>query len=133
MKKTSAFTLIEIVIALAVLIVGLVGVVAVIPMGQRSSKEAAVLTQATLVATEKIAEVKAHGYDIISQEPPPFALTGTKADIAWEVQISDVLDSDFTGFVTLPLQNLKKIIIIVSYQIKRKTRQDSYHTFVAQF
>ena len=66
-ESISAFTLIEIVIALVVLIVGLVGVLAVIPMGQNSSKEAATVTRATMVGTQKLSEIKSYGYDEIGR------------------------------------------------------------------
>jgi len=132
-RKRDGFTLIELVIALAVLVIGLVGIIAVIPLGQRASKDASVISNTAMLATEKIAEIKAYGYDNIASDPPPFALSGVKDDISWSVRISDVLASDFTQFVTLPVQHLKKIVVTAAYKIKNKTREDTYHSFVAQF
>ena len=88
----------------------------------------------TMVASEKIAEIKAYGYDKVAEEPPFFALSGTKDDIDWVITIEDVLDSDFQDLVALPVQNLKKIVITVTYKVKNnQTRQDTFRSFIADF
>ncbi|MFC1809734.1 prepilin-type N-terminal cleavage/methylation domain-containing protein [Candidatus Omnitrophota bacterium] len=127
------FTLVELVIALAVLVIGLVGIIAVIPLGQKSAKDAAIISRATMVATEKISEIKAYGYIMVAEEPPSFDLSGTKEGINWEVVIEDVLASDFVDFVALPVQDLKKITVTVTYTVNSKTRQDVFRSFVADF
>lgn len=127
------FTLVEIVIALTVLVIGLVGVIAVIPLGQQSARDSSVITRSAIVASQKMAEVKSYKYEKIIQETPPFPLTGTTDDISWDIQIVDVLASDFDKLVTLPVQHLKKIVVTVSYKIRNKTKDDTFHSFVAQF
>jgi type II secretory pathway pseudopilin PulG len=129
-----AFTLVELVIALAVLIIGLVGIIAVIPLGQKSAKDAAIISRAAMVASEKIAEVKAYGYTKVAEDPPVFTLSGTKDDIDWEIAIDDVLAADFDEFVALPVQDLKKIVVTVTYAIKNnQPRQDTFRSFIADF
>ena len=59
----SAFTLIEVTIALLILAVGLVGILTLFPVGFDASGRAANLTEATFLAQEKIEELKRDGYD----------------------------------------------------------------------
>lgn len=133
-RNKKGFTLVELVIALAVLVIGLVGIIAVIPLGQKSARDAAIISRATMVASEKIAEIKAYGYAKVTEEPPIFDLSGTKDDIDWTVTIEDVIGSDFDEFVTLPVQALKKIIVTVTYKIKtNQTRQDTFRSYIADF
>ncbi len=59
----SAFTLIEITIALLILAVGLVGILALFPVGFDASVRAANITKATFLAQELIEDLKREGYD----------------------------------------------------------------------
>ncbi len=133
-RGPKAFTLVELVIALAVLIIGLVGIIAVIPLGQKSAKDAAIISRAAMVASEKISEIKAYGYSRVTEDPLPFALSGTKDDIDWTITIDDVLAADFDEFVTLPVHDLKKIVVTVSYFVKNnQPREDTFRSFIADF
>ena len=133
MKQNSGFTILELVIALTVLIVGLVGVISVIPLGQKSAKDAAEITQAAMLATEKLGEIKAYGYERVAEDPPSFPLTGQRDGVSWSVVISDVLDSDFGGVTTIPVGGLKKIVLTINYTVNNNPRTDVFHTFVAEF
>ncbi len=59
----SGFTLIEITIALLILAVGLVGILALFPVGFDASVRAANITKATFLAQEVIEDLKREGYD----------------------------------------------------------------------
>lgn len=132
-QKRKGFTLVELVIALSVLVIGLVGIIVVIPLGQRSAKDASVVTRAAMAAAGKIEEIQAYGFDHVAAEPPPFALSGTDGNIQWTVTISDVLVSDFSELVTIPVQHLKKIVVTVTYSINQQQRSDTFSSFIAQF
>ena len=71
----SAFTLIEITIALLVLTVGLLGILALFPVGLDASGMAAMTTKATFLAQEDIEEAKRLGYgnvvEIDPKQPAP--------------------------------------------------------------
>ncbi len=77
--KHSGFTLIEIVFALAVLLIGLVGVLALFPVGLTASKKAGDYTTAALVAEQVIANIRSAGYNVYTvgwykpspTDPPP--------------------------------------------------------------
>ena len=66
MKKVRGFTLLEVVIALAIFAVGLVGLLSLFPVSFQVSKRASDLTEATIYAQEKIEDLKRQGYDNIT-------------------------------------------------------------------
>ena len=63
MKKDSGFSLLEILIAMAILIIGVTAVVNLFPVGLNASKRAANFTMAGILAQEKMAELMYLGYD----------------------------------------------------------------------
>ena len=62
MRNHSGFSLLEILIALAILIVGVAAIVNVFPVGLHASKRAADFTSAAILAQEKMAELMYLGY-----------------------------------------------------------------------
>jgi prepilin-type N-terminal cleavage/methylation domain-containing protein len=60
-SKLTGFTLIEIVIALAILVIGLIGVLALFPTGMVASKRAGDLNMATIAAGEVLANIRKIG------------------------------------------------------------------------
>jgi prepilin-type N-terminal cleavage/methylation domain-containing protein len=63
MKKKQGFSLLEIIIALAILIIGVASVVNMFPVGLHASKRAADFSSAAILAQEKMAEAMYLGYD----------------------------------------------------------------------
>lgn len=60
--NNKGFTLIEITIALLILAIGLVGILALFPVGFDASGRAANITEATFLAQERIEDLKREGY-----------------------------------------------------------------------
>ncbi len=67
MKKNSGFSLLEILIAMAILIIGVSAVINLFPVGLNASKRAADFTMVGILAQEKMAEVMYFGYDNVGQ------------------------------------------------------------------
>ena len=65
-KRKNGFTLIEIIMALTILGIGLVSVMAYLPIALDASKKAADLTSASMVAQRVLEEVKLAGVDDIT-------------------------------------------------------------------
>ncbi|HAM41134.1 MAG TPA: hypothetical protein DDX89_05035 [Candidatus Omnitrophica bacterium] len=63
LKSAKGFSLVEVVIAIAILAVGLVGSMRVFPMGLRASRRAEELSRATLLAERTMAATKLRSWD----------------------------------------------------------------------
>src|SRR3989338_7037675 len=98
----SAFTLIEITIALLILAIGIVGILTLFPVGFDASGRASNIIEATFLAQELIEEAKRVGYDDITARnentPPVFS---TKYD-------HDLLVYDID-----PTKGLKEVVVRV--------------------
>ena len=66
-KRNKGFTLLEILIALTILMIGVASVVNMFPIGLHASKRLADFSSAGILAQEKIAELMYLGYDNVNQ------------------------------------------------------------------
>ncbi len=78
--KSKAFTLIEVLIAVAILAGGLLAVFYMFPLGMRQLRISRILMDMSFFAKEKIEEIKT--YDIVEDS------SGTKGDIQWQISLS---------------------------------------------
>jgi type II secretory pathway pseudopilin PulG len=123
------FTLIEIMLSIVILITGLVGVILVIPMAQKLAGRSALATRSAIIASEKIEELKAKGYDeLISQA----TWSGNADPFSWEATISDVEADDFEMSETTPTDKFIKIDMTVTYKTQGKQRTDTFTTFYSE-
>ncbi len=67
MKTNSGFSLLEILIAMAILIIGVAAVVNLFPVGLNASKRAADFSMVGMLAQAKLAELMYLGYDNLDQ------------------------------------------------------------------
>jgi len=114
--KRSGFTLIEIVIALAILAVGLVGILSLFPIGFDSARRSVSATQATIFAHEHLEELRNGGYPALG------TTSGTFADPAysWTQTVS-----------TTTVNDLRQVICTVSWGQGNRTFQRAFTTNVA--
>lgn len=125
----NAFTLIELIIAIAILIVGLVGTLLVIPMAQRTTGRAALTSRAMIVATDKLEELKAKGYDELISQP---TWTGSVDIFTWTATVAEVSDSDFDVVPTKPTTKFARIHMEVAYDAGGKQRVVSLDTMYSE-
>ena len=117
-----AFTLIEIITALAILAIGLLSILALFPVGFHASKRAADFTQATIFAQDKMEEVKMKGFDSAQNEAA--SDTGnTEGIFSREVTVSNV-----SGY-----NNLKEVTVKVSWTERGQTREEEFKTYIADY
>ncbi|MEK6732795.1 MAG: prepilin-type N-terminal cleavage/methylation domain-containing protein, partial [Candidatus Omnitrophota bacterium] len=90
MNNKGGFSLLELIIAIAVLAVGLVGVLQIFPIGLRASQAAGMMTKAAFLAQNKIEDVNLAGFDAITELPPKIPLSGKEGDFEWNIKIDDV-------------------------------------------
>jgi len=119
------FTLIEIIMAMAILAVGIIGVVRLLPVGLRASKSSEMMSRAGFLAQEKMEELKLAGLDQFSQ--PDFPLEGEKEDYSWEAFVSEV---SLNGLASA--QDIRSLRLTVSWQEKGKTRSQDFITYIGK-
>ena len=83
--KNRGFSLIEVVLALAILILGLIGVVTLFPVGLRASRQARFLNSAALLAQKQLEEVKILGYKNLK------VAEGEENGLKWKVVFEEII------------------------------------------
>ncbi|MBC8473834.1 MAG: prepilin-type N-terminal cleavage/methylation domain-containing protein [Candidatus Omnitrophica bacterium] len=121
------FSLLELIIAVGVLAIGLVGVLQIFPVGLRASYRAGMITKASFIAQNKMEEVKMSGFDAISAFPPKIPLSGEEGDFEWEIFIDDV---DLDGVESD--DDIRKVTVTVSWIDRNRTRSKDFVTYVAR-
>lgn len=93
-SRTIGFSLIEVVIAMALLTIGLVGVLKLFPVGLKASHKAELMSKITIVAQKRLEEIKLAGFNALTLTPPPFPLEGLDGKFKWRMTI---LEPDLEG------------------------------------
>ena len=79
--KRKGFTLIEVLIAVAILAGGLLAAFYMFPLGMRQLRVSRILMDMSFFAKEKLEEIKT--YDIVEES------SGTEGDIQWQISLSE--------------------------------------------
>jgi len=123
----NGFSLLELVIAIAVLAIGLVGILQVFPIGLRASQHAGMLTKATFLAQTKMEEVKIAGFDAITALPPKIPLSGSDGDFEWEILI------DKAGLEGVEKdEDIRKLSVIVRWPEHNRVRRKEFVTYITR-
>ncbi|MFH0771853.1 MAG: type II secretion system protein [Candidatus Omnitrophota bacterium] len=119
MTRKSGFTLIEIVISIAILAIGLLGVLSLFPVGFDAARRSVNLTQAAFYAQEKLAQVKKDGFPELTTTEGDF----TDPSYSWH---QDVKDMEPKGY-------LREVDLTVTYKGKTKQYNQTFTTYVAKY
>ena len=125
--KKNGFTLIEILIALTILGIGLISVLAYMPIALEASKKATDMTTAALIAQKYIEEIKSASINDI-----------TAAD-AYDTAGVFVPDSDYKGFsckiaVSDPgASYTKDLTVTVRWSVKGKEYLETFRTMIVKY
>lgn len=140
-KYHKGFTLVEIITAIAVLVVGVVGVAQVFPVGLRASKLAGDITIATLVAQKKIEEIKADGYEDISDHlngsVPNSIDTAVEGDFSYGDDVFSAFSGTVKGFLVEdsdkpgnPIDGLYRIDVEIKWLDRGSERKEVFKTYI---
>lgn len=127
MEQRRGFSLLELVIAIAVLAIGLVGVLQIFPVGLRASYRSGMITKAAFLGQTKLEEVKLAGFDAITALPPKIPLSGTDGDFDWEIFIDE---ADLEGIDSA--EDMRKVTAAVSWVERNKTRTEKFTTYISR-
>ena len=120
------FSLLEILIALAILIVGVAAIVNVFPVGLHASKRAADFTSAGILAQEKMAEAMYLGYDNLDDIEG--INTGTKKSFpSPDDQYGYRIYYDSTA-----IANLTKITLGIYWNDRGNETNETFITYIAK-
>ena len=123
--RKMGFSLLELIIAIGVLAIGLVGVLQIFPVGLRASYRAGMLTKAAFLAQNKMEEVKMAGFDAIIKIPPEIPLSGTYDDFEWEIFIDE---AELEGLESS--DEVRKVTITVAWAERNRQRTKDFITYV---
>jgi prepilin-type N-terminal cleavage/methylation domain-containing protein len=121
------FSLLELIIAIAVLAIGLVGVLQIFPIGLRASQRASMLTKASFLAQNKIEDVKLAGFDAITELPPKIPMSGKDGDFEWAVKIDE---ASLEGIESSG--DIRKITVTITWPERNTTRSKDFITYVTK-
>jgi len=125
MDKKRGFSLLELIIAIAVLAIGLVGVLQIFPIGLRASQRAGMMTKASFLAQNKIEDVKLAGFDAITELPPKIPLSGKDGDFEWAIKIDNI---SLEGVASS--DDMRKVVVTVIWPERNTTRSKDFITYV---
>ena len=125
--NNKGFSLLELIIAIAVLAVGLVGVLQIFPIGLRASQRAGMMTKAAFLAQNKIEDIKLAGFDAITELPPKIPLSGKDGDFEWNIKIDDV---NLEGVENT--SEMRKVTVILTWPERNTTRSKEFITYVTK-
>ena len=126
-RRQRAFSLIELVVALGLLAMGLIGVVRLFPVGLRASKRSEVVSKATFLAQQRLEEVRLLGYAAIAAQAPSFPLSGAVDKYQWTMTIQPVQADGLSAE-----SPLRAVIVTVQWPEGRDTRSTALATYVTE-
>ena len=139
MNNKKAFTLLEILIALAILMIGVASVVNMFPIGLHAAKRAADFSSAGILAQEKMAEVMYLGYDHIYSGTAPLihpAIDQIPDNMETTKQQFSSPDDQYRWHLDLAdttTTNLAKATLWIYWNDRGEETNDTFITYIAKY
>lgn len=119
--------MIEIIMAMAILAIGIIGVVRLLPVGLGASKSSEMLSKAAFLAQKKIEELKLAGFDEFAAAEPTIPLKGEAGSYAWEAGILEVSLEGLESY-----EDIRRVNLTVSWQEKGRARSENFVTYIGK-
>ena len=124
-RRGRGFSLIEMVVAMGLLAMGLIGVIRLFPVGLRASKRSEVVSKGTFLAQQRLEELKLAGYAALSATPPTVPLSGSSGQYQWAATVEPV---DAAGLPTT--NDVRAVTVTVQWPESGQTRSTAVMTYV---
>ena len=113
--------------AMAIMAVGIIGVVRLLPVGLRASKSSEMMSRAAFLAQKKMEELKLAGFEELAAPNPSVEMEGEEGAYAW---IAEVAELELDG-VYHP-EDIRSLALSVSWEEKGKTRSQAFVTYIGK-
>jgi type II secretion system protein I len=124
--RSKAFTFIEVLVALAIASIALLGLLRLHLVSMMTAEAAQAMTQAVFLAQERLAEASAPGYPRQGADSGSVERNGLS--FVWQTEITDV-GSQATG--SLPVRGLRQVRSTVTWQQGANRKSLQMNTYVA--
>ena len=126
-RNKKGFTLLEIIFALAILVIGIVGVLVIFPVGLRASKRGGDFTMATILAQRQMETIRKAGYNV-------YRVTSYRDNSAALLQLFPPPDDNFAFSVVetaTAIARLNRVTVEIYWLDKGAVRSKQFVTYLA--
>ena len=113
--------------AMAIMAVGIIGVVRLLPVGLRASKSSEMISRASFLAQAKMEELKLAGFDELSAPNPSVTMQGEERGYSWQAEVSQI---ELEGVANS--EDIRSLSLSVSWEEKGKTRSQDFVTYIGE-
>ena len=143
-KQEKGFTIIELLIAVSVLSIGILGVASMQVMAIQGNHTASNITEATVLAQDRLEELKALAYDDTNLQDTDFDGDGGLGDFGFDNDPSTQADADYQDAsdpkytvywnvsANSPISNNKSIRVVVTWPNQGGISQVSLNSIISQ-
>lgn len=124
--RKNAFTLIEVLVALVIVAISLVGLIRLNLISIRMTEAAEISSQAVLLANEKIAEALAHGYP--EEGTKAGSVEKNASCLNWRTEVTNIEPAHQDA---LNITGLRRIYVDVSWEQGTRRKHVQMSTYVA--
>lgn len=111
--------------AMAILTIGIIGVVRLLPVGLRASRSAEMLSKAAFLAQEKMEELKLAGIAKLTAQPPAVAVQGEEGEYHWQARIDGAALEGVNC-----CDGIRRLSLTVSWEEKGRPLSQEFVTFI---
>lgn len=121
------FSLLELIIAMAILLIGVIGVSVAIPSSLRASRQAEIAGQAAQVAKTQLERLKLVPYHQLIADDPGVPLSGTNGSFNWAASVRAV--EALAGLPPSP--EVRALQMTVTWDSQGQPTTATYVTYIA--
>ncbi len=111
---------------MAIMAIGIIGVVRLLPVGLRASKSSEMFSRAAFLAQQKIEELKLAGLAAVVSEPS-IPLEGEEDGYSWAAAVSEVSLPGLSSH-----EDIRQVNLTVSWQEKGQPRLQQFVTYLGK-